>query len=404
MTSTSIETKAAFQPKRFYRELDRLLGEVEGGGLYAEWFPWIVSEIVKRFGPALSIESGRLYVEQEGEFLARALPGASPAAFAVDDPAIRLLRRHGVYLFDGAVGPGSAPEDLGQADTAGLLIEGDPRRVFSFKLRSGWLRDDVDFALNTIRNAIHDRMSFQTMKVDLDQAAEIQRSLLPASPPPFPGFSIAARSIPAARVGGDFYDFIITEPDTLLLAVGDASGHGLAAALLSRDVVTGLRMGAERGLKITNMVIQLNKVIGRSMLSTRFVSLFFAEVESNGNVFYVNAGHAAPWIIGERGVRRLNRGGTILGPLETSTFQRGFAHIDRGDSLVVVTDGFLERINEQGDYFDEEGVERAVAPRAGEDAKVVLDALFAAADAYGEGRPWADDTTAVVVTRARRSS
>ena len=400
--TTTTEVRPAFQPKRFYRELDRLLGEVEGGGLYAEWFPWIVSEIVKRFGPALSIESGRLYVEGEGEFVARADVGVPAAVLPVDTLPMRLIYRHGVYLFDATGTDVAGPVELGRPDTAGVLIEGDPRRVFAFRLGPGWVRDDIDFALNTIRNAIRGRMSFQTMKADIDQAAEIQRSLLPAAPPPFPGYTIAARSIPATRVGGDFYDFIPTDPETLLLAVGDASGHGLAAALLARDVVTGLRMGAERALKITDMVIRLNRVIARSILSTRFVSVFFGELEANGNVFYVNAGHATPWIFGSRGTRRLERGGTILGPLETSTFQRGFAHVDRGDTLVVVTDGVLERTNNQGEPFGDEGVERVVAPRAGQDASSILDALFAAAAAHGEGRPWNDDTTVVVVTRGKR--
>ena len=397
--STS-EAKPAFQPKRFYREMDRLLGEVEHGGLYEQWFPWIVAEIVQRFGPALSIQSGLLFEEQEGEFVAAG--AAPPAILGADDPALRLVRTHGVYLFDGSLPSLAAATELGLPDTAGMLIDGEPRRVLTFRLRPGWVRDDVDFALNTLRNAIHDRMSFQIMKVDLEQAAEIQRSLLPANPPPFPGFSLAARSIPAARVGGDFYDFLPTDPETIVLAVGDASGHGLAAALVARDVVTGLRMGTEKALKLTDTVIRLNHVIARSMLSTRFVSLFFGELEANGNLFYVNAGHPAPWIIGARGVRRLQRGGTILGPLETSTFQRGFDHLDRGDTLVIVTDGFLERTSDGGDLFDDEGVEAVVTPRAGEDAATVLEALFAAANAHGGGRPWADDTTAVVVTRARR--
>jgi sigma-B regulation protein RsbU (phosphoserine phosphatase) len=400
---TTTEVRTPFQPKRFYRELDRLLGEVEGGGLYSEWFPWIVGEIVTRFGPALSIEQGRLFEDYEGEFAAPASGGEPKAVLDPSSPAVRLVRKHGVYLFDGTVADLGGTRDLGHPDTAALVIEGDPARLLVFRLRSGWVRDDVDFAFNTIRNAIHDRMSFQTMKVDLDQAAEIQRSLLPASPPAFPGYSIAARSIPAARVGGDFYDFLPVDPDTIVLAVGDASGHGLAAALLARDVVTGLRMGTERALKITDIMNRLNRVIARSILSTRFVSLFFGELETNGNVFYVNAGHHPPWIFGDRGLRRLALGGTILGPLETSTFKRGFAHIDRGDTLVIVSDGVLERTNDDGEHFDEAGLERIVGPMVGQPASSILDALFAACLAHGRNRPWTDDTTAVVVTRELRS-
>jgi sigma-B regulation protein RsbU (phosphoserine phosphatase) len=188
---------------------------------------------------------------------------------------------------------------------------------------------------------------------DHAQATEIQLSLLPRTLPSYPGFAFAAKSIPASSVGGDFYDFLPQGPDAIAIGIGDASGHGLGAALLARDVVTGLRMGAEREFKIVPMIERLNRVIGKSMLSTRFVSLFYGELEMNGNLFYVNAGHPPPWIFGERGMRRLTVGGSILGPLETTTFKRGFAHMDRGDTLVIATDGLLERQNRKGDMFGE---------------------------------------------------
>jgi sigma-B regulation protein RsbU (phosphoserine phosphatase) len=390
-----------FQPKRFYRELDRLLGEVEGGGLYAEWFPWITSEIVERFGRPLAIENGRLYVEDDGLFVPRASPDGRAESLERRDSALERVLLHGVYLFDDLTASAAAIGELGAPDTAGLLIDGDPRRVLAFRLSRGWQRDDLDFALNTLRNAIHYRMTFQDMKADFEQAAEIQRSLLPTEPPTLAGYTFAARSVAATTVGGDFYDFICHDEETWVLGVGDVSGHGLAAALLARDVVTGLRMGAERELKITETMNRLNRVIARSMLSTRFVSLFLAEVEANGNVFYVNAGHPAPWLFGQRGIRRLHRGGTIVGPLATSSYRRGFSHVDKGDTLVIVTDGLLERQNGAAEMFGEAGVEKIGERLAGRPAPEILDALFDTAWEFGERRPWTDDTTLVVATRAK---
>jgi serine phosphatase RsbU (regulator of sigma subunit) len=135
------------------------------------------------------------------------------------------------------------------------------------------------------------------------------------------------------------------------------------------------------------------------MLSTRFVSLFYGELETNGNLFYVNAGHPYPWIFGERGMRRLSVGGSILGPLENPAFKRGFAHLDRGDTMVIVSDGLLERENRRGDMFGETRLERSVREVAGQKASAVLDNIFRVADKFGGGKPWGDDTTAVVVTR-----
>ena len=92
-------------------------------------------------------------------------------------------------------------------------------------------------------------------------------------------------------MGGDFYDFHDLGEGTLGIAIGDASGHGLPAALLVRDVVTGLRMGIEKELKVAHVFEKLNRVIHRSRLSSRFVSVFYAELDRDGNLVYVNAGH-----------------------------------------------------------------------------------------------------------------
>jgi len=396
-----------FQPKRLYRELDRLLREGEDAGLGQAWFVRLVEEIVNRLGAPLLITSGRLYEELvNGEFqLVHQVGSQDPEAVGViirpDYRPLQLLLEHGVFLFDPSVEGQSERLEarLGGMESGAFVVDGEPRRILAFGLRPGWERDDLDFTLNTFRNAINHRLDVQHLKTDLRQAAEIQKSLLPTEPPPLAGFTVAARSEAAETVGGDFYDFLPGNPDTIVFALGDASGHGLPAALLARDVVTGLRMGSERSLKITAIVNRLNRVIARSMLSTRFASLFYGELESNGNLFYVNAGHPPPWVAGERGARRLTIGGLILGPLSTSSFKRGWAHMDRGDVLVVVTDGVLERENSRGAMFGEQGVEEVIRRTRGAPADEVLRALFTAARDHGRGRKWADDTTALVVVR-----
>jgi serine phosphatase RsbU (regulator of sigma subunit) len=90
----------------------------------------------------------------------------------------------------------------------------------------------------------------------------------------------------------------------------------------------------------------------------------------------------------------------ILGPVPAASFRRGFAHVDRGDTLVLVTDGVLERINDAGRMFGEDGVEKLVAPRAGQPAEGILTELLDACFQWGRGRPWSDDTSAIVISRA----
>jgi sigma-B regulation protein RsbU (phosphoserine phosphatase) len=234
----------------------------------------------------------------------------------------------------------------------------------------------------------------------LEQAAEIQQSLLVEEPPSFPGFELAARSRPAEEVGGDFFDFAVFDEDMLGLSIGDASGHGLPAALLVRDVVTGLRMGLERELKIAYVFTKLNRVIHRSTLSSRFVSVFYAELERNGNLIYVNAGHQPPLLFHAKGKPiELTTGGTVIGPLPEVRFHRGMAYLQPGDLLVMCTDGILERRAPDGSFFGEDRLRALVRDRRGASASALLEAIFDASEAHGRGRPWEDDATVVVVRR-----
>ena len=236
------------------------------------------------------------------------------------------------------------------------------RYAILFLLADGWQLEELDFALNTIRASLDARLVDQRVRGSFREAAEIQQSLLVEEPPAFAGFELAARSVPADEVGGDFYDFYDLGEGTLGLAIGDASGHGLPAALLVRDVVTGLRMGIEKELKVAHVFEKLNRVIHRSRLSSRFVSVFYAELERDGNLVYVNAGHQPPILFfreqrpGKPSEVELSNGGMVIGPLPEAHFRRGFARLHAGEVLLMLTDGILERRDKSGELFGSERV------------------------------------------------
>ena len=147
------------------------------------------------------------------------------------------------------------------------------RFLYLFTLKQGWIRDEIAFCLNGIRFALNYRLKSDAAQSELDTAATIQRSLLPKNVPSFPGWDIAGRSQPAEAVGGDFYDFIPLGEDLLGIAIGDASGHGLAAALLVRDVLMGIRMGVGTNLKMLYTMKKLNRVLHGTTFSTRVISV-----------------------------------------------------------------------------------------------------------------------------------
>lgn len=398
--------------KLLYRRLDALFGSLKTRRSQPKLLEAFLEDSFANLKDDLRLRAGLLYAERRDEFaLVKAVgePG-SPLAEALDpaQPPLAEVKRHRVYVFGDPDADGS-PHRRGlfpRAAAAGLLVGQKPlRHAILFLLADGWQMDELDFALNTIRASLDARLVDARVRGSFREAAEIQQSLLVEEPPRFPGYDLAARSVAAEEVGGDFYDFHSFNGDMLGLSIGDASGHGLPAALLVRDVVTGLRMGIEKELKVAHVFEKLNRVIHRSRLSSRFVSVFYGELERDGNLVYVNAGHQPPILFfrhprpGQPEELELSVGGTVIGPLPEARFQRGFARVHPGEVLLMLTDGIHERRNRAGEFFGLERVRAIVREGCAEPAQAVLDRLFGAALAFGEGRPWEDDATIVVVKR-----
>jgi len=168
--------------------------------------------------------------------------------------------------------------------------------------------------------------------------------------------------------------------------------------------VTGLRMGIEKELKVTHVFAKLNRVIHRSNLSSRFVSVFYGELEAGGNLIYVNAGHQPPMLFFANPEQvpnhmELDTGGTVIGPLPEPSFKRGFARVRPGEVLVAVTDGILERRDVKGEFFGLERLKAVVQASRTLSAEDLLGRIFDEAQAFGASRSWDDDATVVVVKR-----
>ena len=394
-----------FDPKRYYRRFGALLASIDAVSV-EDLLPKVLRELVSKLGADLGITSGRLYQEETDGFRLVLDVGSKDQQVVgllvpLDYPPLQLLLQHGAYIFDQRVEglDRSMEERLGGVDSAAVVIESRPRSILAFGLRRDYYRDRLDFGLQAIQSTLHHRLRWETLSISMHQALEIQQSLLPSEKPQFPGYDISAISIAAELVGGDFFDFSPQGSEILGLAIGDASGHGLPAALQARDVVIGLRMGMEQQLKMVPTIHKLNRVISRSSIASRFVSLFYGELEQNGNLLYVNAGHPPPLLVGYDQVRELSVGGTILGPLPDSHYKRGFVHVDRGSTLVLYTDGITEAKNPAGEDFGVEGILNLVKPSDLRPSREILEDLLKSLDAHCDGKPFVDDATLIVLQR-----
>jgi len=394
-----------------FRKVERHLGAIEQQPSLQQTLGLIIENILKDFTAEFGFTGARLYVRQETGYRLEAKYGErnpAPVGFTipVSYPPIQALIRSGCLYADiQSTGADPALErQLGVDKFAAIAVGPQNGYVIAFSIvqHRQEERDEVLFALSSIRHAINLKLAKENLESIVLQSQEIQLSLLPDEDPRFPGYDISGRSMPAELVGGDVYDFIEINPHILGVAVGDATGHGLPAALQARDVLTGLRMGISEDQKMVKVFEKLNRVIHRSRLTSRFVSLFYAEIESSGQMIYCNAGHNPPFYYRRKKDRfyPLTEGGMVLGPTRNASYGRGFFKLEAGDCVVAYTDGIVESKNLMGDDFSEARIQQFV--RANMDhlsAAEMVQGLLAASEEWSEGQPIGDDRTAVVIKR-----
>ena len=387
------------ESKAFYRKIEQAFAGGERARTRERFALRFTPRLLEQLGGPLALVAAHLYERRAGKLLAakrwgEARPDLHEELLARLHPEGADPIRELPWVGDTAAGRTGL---FAIGDLDGPLVAvfpASPDGVLSVPTRAELLS-----ALNSIVYAVRQRLERGRLEDLFEQARTIQLSLLPPGRREFAGFDVFASSTPAQSVGGDLYDYYAIDDETLGFAVADASGHGLPAALQARDVATGLRMGVERDLKITRMVERLNRVIHQSGLSSRFISMFFGELERNGNLSYINAGHPPPLLLDARGVRELNVGGMLLGPDPQAAFKMGFVHVDRGASLVAYSDGVIERENDDGEIFGIERLRAWLAESVQTPAEDAIAELLQRLGEFGHGRAFEDDVTIMLVRR-----
>jgi sigma-B regulation protein RsbU (phosphoserine phosphatase) len=234
---------------------------------------------------------------------------------------------------------------------------------------------------------------------EMDIAAEIQRSLLPASCPTLPRFDIAADSRPAHEVGGDFYDFIELPEGRIGIIVADASGKGVPAALmmaLSRSLIRAYSQDRPSALAAME---RANRFLCREMRSEMFVTAFYAVLDPATNTLsYVNAGHNPPMVHRmDGGSELLRASGTPLGVIEAVAFEEQVCELTPGDVVVMYTDGITEAQDAYGEQFGPDRLRDLVRRTLHLPADTMTGRAVTAVETFSSGQPQFDDLTLVVL-------
>ena len=261
-------------------------------------------------------------------------------------------------------------------------------------------------ALENARN--HERnMQWARVQQDLDAARNIQRSLLPQSLPEIPGYSVAFRSVTCYEVGGDYLD-IVEQPDgSLLLAVADVAGKGLASAMMSTSFRAAFRAMAITGLPLDELATRMNEHHWREgeEARRRYVTAIFMRLYPElGKIEVANAGHNPGFLLMPDGTaRQFEAAGTPLGLLPGMRYAVEEAPFIPGTRLLFYTDGLTEVFRGDEEFGSERLMDEFSKYRH-EEADVILDSLWATIEDFAEGGPQSDDMTALALCRCAQGT
>ena len=280
-------------------------------------------------------------------------------------------------------------------------------------VNSDLMADDLRYTLNIVATVLTSKLnerylsqSRKNLIADIDKAKQLQRSILPEHELKYFDYDLFGVTIPADIVAGDFYDYlkIGDDEERMGIVVGDAASKGLGAAAEAMYISGALRMASTFQIKISPMLFRLNQLVNKIFSDDKFTTLFYGELSNDkkGLFLYANAGHNPPFFFSRKSkeITPLKATGPLLGPVPNSRYETDHINFQKGDLLVIYSDGIVESADEKYEFYGEERLKKIIlrsiniTPR--EITYQILDDILKFS---GGGSKYQDDKTIVVIKR-----
>lgn len=248
-------------------------------------------------------------------------------------------------------------------------------------------------------------MTTEEMVVDVSQdwvlACDVQQAFMQGPSIVGDSFDYSARCRQLWALGGDCYSFIPLQDDRLALVVGDASGKGLAAALMIANVQSSLRTAALfTGDDPAALLKVVNQQAYLSSAENRYATLFYGVFDRPTRILrYINAGHNPPVVMRRDGsMHCLATSGAPVGLFADSHYREDSMKLEPGDLVIAFTDGLIEATNQDGEEWGVQGLLNAAAcaEQCSQDAGDLVNLIFKSVDTFSKERQTDDATLAVV--------
>ena len=204
----------------------------------------------------------------------------------------------------------------------------------------------------------------ERLESDLTLAAGIQRSLLPPHAPRLPGATLAAECLPAAQVGGDYFDFLLDANGGVNIVVADVTGHGLGPGLIMAMTRSVLRAELRRLGSLSEALQATNAVMWDDLVATEaFITVFAARYEPHTrSLSYVNAGHQPALLHRADGsADELKSDGMPFGIVPSPSYQESTRQLAPGDAVLMFSDGVVEATSPEGVPYGTSGLQALLA-------------------------------------------
>ncbi|HJR06416.1 MAG TPA: SpoIIE family protein phosphatase [Pyrinomonadaceae bacterium] len=287
-----------------------------------------------------------------------------------------------------------------------------------------------------IESLLQERVKHERLEREVEIAADVQAQLFPRRVPLLRGAEIVGECRAARGVAGDYYDYVEIAPGLIAFALGDVAGKGISAALVMSNLQASLRAqatilaermrtttraaatttavvggsgqdiempcgvtGVDTSCAVEQMAASINEQLCHSTDSNRFATLFIALYDDETRLLrYTNAGHNAALLIRADGsIEHLTEGGTVLGAFEWARYTEARATLERGDVLVIYSDGISEADNARGAEYTEHRLAHLVRKNRNKTADELRQLIFTEIDNWTGGQERDDDQTVVII-------
>ncbi|MCF8239995.1 MAG: serine/threonine-protein phosphatase [Melioribacteraceae bacterium] len=292
-------------------------------------------------------------------------------------------------------------------------IDGKYLYQYLLAVNSEEIDDDLRYTLNIVATVVTSKIkersisdSRKNLIMDLDKAKHLIRSILPEHEYHFHNYVLFGITIPAQILGGDFYDYLKIGDDEsrIAIAVGDAASKGVSAAAEAMYISGALRMASTFQMKISPMMYRMNELINKIFSDDRFASLFYCELSNDkkGICLYANAGHNPPILFSnkDKSISYLQPTGPLLGPAPHSKYDTDSMIFEKGDILIIYSDGVTEAANDDFDFYEEERLEKVIRKVTDLSPKEIALTILDDVEKFSTSNSkYQDDKTIVVIKR-----